>query len=196
MQNAATVLNVLRERGRRSLPCTELYRQLFNPSLYELAWGRIYANHGAMTPGVDGETGDGMSLARVGHIIDALRHERYRFQPARRVYIVRREALCCIPNYSWEELGGSFLGLMANLDLKSDGNSSMPGKQRPLKASKVGRCGARVISVKAGLLEAQSSDGEYAHPPERRMTPVPRSASAWNVGQSNLQSAGDAQRGH
>jgi hypothetical protein len=40
MQNAATVLNVLRERGRRGLPCTELYRQLFNPSLYELAWGQ------------------------------------------------------------------------------------------------------------------------------------------------------------
>jgi hypothetical protein len=39
MQDAATVLNVLRERGRRHLPCTELYRQLFNPSLYELAWG-------------------------------------------------------------------------------------------------------------------------------------------------------------
>jgi hypothetical protein len=33
MQNAETVLNVLRERGRRDLPCTELYRQLFNPSL-------------------------------------------------------------------------------------------------------------------------------------------------------------------
>jgi hypothetical protein len=33
MQNAETVLNVLRERGRCDLPCTELYRQLFNPSL-------------------------------------------------------------------------------------------------------------------------------------------------------------------
>jgi group II intron reverse transcriptase/maturase len=90
MQNAATVLNVLRERGRRSLPCTELYRQLFNPSLYELAWGRIYANHGAMTPGADGETADGMSVAKTGRIIDALRHERYRFQPVKRVYIPKK----------------------------------------------------------------------------------------------------------
>jgi group II intron reverse transcriptase/maturase len=90
MQNAETVLNVLRERGRRSLPCTELYRQLFNPSLYELAWGRIYANHGAMTPGADGETADGMSLAKAGRIIDALRHERYRFQPVKRVYIPKK----------------------------------------------------------------------------------------------------------
>src|SRR5260370_11270726 len=82
MQNAGTVLNVLRERGRRGLPCTELYRQLFNPSLYELAWGRIYANHGAMTPGADGETADGLALAKTGHIIAALRHERSRVQPA------------------------------------------------------------------------------------------------------------------
>jgi hypothetical protein len=85
---------------------------------------------------------------------------------------------------------------MANLDLKSDGNNSMPEKQRPLKASKVGCCGARVISVKAGLLEVQSSDGEYPHPPERRLTPVPHPALTWDVGRSNLQGAGDAQRGH
>ena len=52
MQNAETVLGVLRERGRRGLPCEELYRQLFNPQLYLLAYGRIYANKGAMTPGV------------------------------------------------------------------------------------------------------------------------------------------------
>jgi hypothetical protein len=39
MQNAGTVLGVLRERGRRGLPCDELYRQLFNPQLYLLATG-------------------------------------------------------------------------------------------------------------------------------------------------------------
>src|SRR6184192_2609573 len=90
MQNAETVLDVLRDRGRRGLPCTELYRQLFNPSLFELAHGRIYANHGAMTPGADGETADGMSAAKTGRIIDALRHERYRFQPVKRVYIPKK----------------------------------------------------------------------------------------------------------
>jgi retron-type reverse transcriptase len=91
MQSAETVLDVLRERGRRGLPCTELYRQLFNPSLYLMAYGRIYANHGAMTPGCDGETADGMSQARIGRIIDAMRHERYRFAPARRVYIPKKD---------------------------------------------------------------------------------------------------------
>ena len=79
MQDAETVLGVLRERGRRGLPCNELYRQLFNPQLYLLAYGRLYSNPGALTPGVDGETGDGMSLGKIGRIIDAVRHERYRF---------------------------------------------------------------------------------------------------------------------
>jgi group II intron reverse transcriptase/maturase len=90
MQNAETVLNILRGRGRRGLPCDELYRQLFNPDLYLLAYGRLYSNHGAMTPGVDGETADGMSSAKIGRVIDALRHERFRFQPAKRIYIPKK----------------------------------------------------------------------------------------------------------
>jgi group II intron reverse transcriptase/maturase len=90
MQNAETVLGVLRERGRRGLPCNELYRQLFNPHLYLIAYGRLYSNQGAMTPGVDGETVDGMSQAKIGRIIDAVRHERYRFRPVKRVYIPKK----------------------------------------------------------------------------------------------------------
>lgn len=90
MQTAETVLGILRERGRKGLPCDELYRQLFNPQLYLLAYGRIYANHGAMTPGATQETADGMSMAKIGAIIDAMRHERYRFAPARRTYIPKR----------------------------------------------------------------------------------------------------------
>jgi group II intron reverse transcriptase/maturase len=90
MQNAETVLGVLRERGRKGLPCEELYRQLFNPQLYLLAYGRIYANHGAMTPGATQETADGMSMETIDAIIEAMRHERYRFSPARRIYIPKR----------------------------------------------------------------------------------------------------------
>lgn len=90
MQSAETVLGVLRERGRRGLPCDELYRQLFNPQLYLMAYGNIYANHGSMTPGVTQETADGMSMEKIGRIVEAMRHERYRFSPARRVYIPKR----------------------------------------------------------------------------------------------------------
>jgi len=90
MQNAGTVLDVLRERGRRGLPLDELYRQLFNPQLYLLAYGRIYSSKGAMTPGATGETADGMSLGKIGRIIDALRHERYRWSPAKRICIPKK----------------------------------------------------------------------------------------------------------
>lgn len=90
MQNAETVLDILRERGRRGLPCDELYRQLFNPQLYLKAYGRLYSNQGAMTPGVDAETADDMSLEKIWRIIDALRHERYRFKPVKRIYIPKK----------------------------------------------------------------------------------------------------------
>jgi len=55
-----------------------------------MAYGRIYSNHGAMTPGATQETVDGMSLGKIGRIIDAVRHERYRFSPARRAWIPKR----------------------------------------------------------------------------------------------------------
>jgi retron-type reverse transcriptase len=90
MQNADTVLGVLRERGRQSLPLERLYRQLFNEQLFLVAYGRIYANDGAMTAGVDGETPDGMSLGIIKEIIGRLRAERYRFAPVRRVYIPKK----------------------------------------------------------------------------------------------------------
>jgi len=92
MQDAETVLGVLRDRGGRGLPLNEIYRQLFNPQLYDLAYGRIYANKGAMTPGADGETADGMSLGKIGRIIDAMRHERYRFKPVRRIHIPKKNS--------------------------------------------------------------------------------------------------------
>lgn len=90
MREAGTVLDVLRERGRRGLPLERLYRQLWNPQMYLLAYGRLYSNKGAMTPGPDGETADGMSAGKIGRIIDALRHERYRFKPVRRTYIPKK----------------------------------------------------------------------------------------------------------
>jgi group II intron reverse transcriptase/maturase len=90
LQSAETVLGVLRERGRRGLPCNELYRQMFNPQLYLAAYGRIYSNQGAMTPGASAETVDGMSLGKIERIIDAMRHERYRFSPVKRVLIPKK----------------------------------------------------------------------------------------------------------
>ena len=90
MQEAGVVLSVLRERGRKGLPCTQLYRQMFNRDLYLLAYGNIYSNQGAMTPGASAETADGMSEGKIDQIVGLMRHERYRFSPARRVYIPKK----------------------------------------------------------------------------------------------------------
>ncbi|HEX6519228.1 MAG TPA: reverse transcriptase domain-containing protein [Streptosporangiaceae bacterium] len=90
MQEAAVVLSVLRERGRKGLPLTQLYRQMFNRDLYLLAYGNIYSNQGAMTPGASEETADGMSEGKIDQIIELMRYERYRFSPARRIYIPKK----------------------------------------------------------------------------------------------------------
>ena len=90
MQNAETVLSILRERGKRRLPLNNLYRQLYNPQLYLLAYGRLYSNDGAMPPGITGETVDGMALEKITIIIDALRSERFRWTPVKRVFIPKK----------------------------------------------------------------------------------------------------------
>ena len=63
---------------------------MFNKDLYLLAYGNIYSNQGAMTPGASGETADGMSEDKIDQIIGLMRHERYRFSPARRIYIPKK----------------------------------------------------------------------------------------------------------
>jgi len=90
MQETESYLGILRERGRRGLPIERVYRQLFNRGMYLKAYGRIYRNAGAMTRGITTETVDGMSLEKIDTIIDALRHERYRWKPARRVWIPKK----------------------------------------------------------------------------------------------------------
>ena len=85
MQNAETVLNVIRERGERGLPLENIYRLLYNRNLYLRAYGRLYSNQGAMTEGTTAETVDGMSLAKIDRIIDKLRYELFRWTPVRRV---------------------------------------------------------------------------------------------------------------
>jgi len=91
MRDAETVLNVIRERGKKGLPVEDLYRQLYNPNLYQTAYGKIYKNDGAMTEGTTDETVDAMSLAKIEAIIEEIRHERYRWTPVRRTYIPKKD---------------------------------------------------------------------------------------------------------
>ncbi len=114
MQETGVVLGVLRERGRKGLPCTQLYRQMFNRELYLTAYGNIYSNQGAMTPGANEETADGMSEEKIEQIIGLMRNERYRFSPARRIYIPKKNGrfrLLGLPSWS-DKLVGEVVRLL------------------------------------------------------------------------------------
>lgn len=90
MRDAHTILELIRERGKKGLPLERVYRLLYNPDLYLMAYGRIYRNDGATTKGVTEETVDGMSIDKIKAIIEDIRHERYRWHPARRTYIPKK----------------------------------------------------------------------------------------------------------
>ncbi len=90
MREAHTILELLRERGKKRLPVERMYRLLYNPDLFLMAYGRIYRNQGSMTKGTTEETADGMTMDKIKAIIEDLRHERYRWSPARRVYIPKK----------------------------------------------------------------------------------------------------------
>jgi group II intron reverse transcriptase/maturase len=90
MRTTKTILELIGNRGKRGLPLERVYRLLFNRDLYLQAYGKIYRNKGAMTHGVTDETPDGMSLEKIDAIIAALRYERYRWMPARRTYVPKK----------------------------------------------------------------------------------------------------------
>ena len=71
------------------------------------------------------------------------------------------------PRCSREKLGGRFLGLMAYLDPKGEGNNSMPEKQRPCSGIWNDALRGPRDRAKAELPVSQSPEGETWHPPER-----------------------------
>lgn len=66
MRNPIDVLNSLSDKSKNpEYKFRRLYRNLYNPEFYLLAYKNIYANGGSMTPGADGITVDGMSFSRI-----------------------------------------------------------------------------------------------------------------------------------
>jgi group II intron reverse transcriptase/maturase len=70
---------------------TRLYRYLLRPDLYFEAYKNLYANNGAATKGVNGDTADGFSETKVAKIIKMLSDETYQPMPARRTYIEKKD---------------------------------------------------------------------------------------------------------
>ena len=91
MRNSERVLNSLAKHSKHSAYKYErLYRVLFNEEMYYVAYQRIYAKPGNMTPGSDGKTIDGMNLARIEKLIQSLKDESYQPQPSKRMYIPKK----------------------------------------------------------------------------------------------------------
>ncbi len=90
MRTAKTILTVIQERGKQKKPIERVYKLLFNRNLYLDAYAKLYPNNGALTKGVTDDTIDGMSIERVDRLIEELKHETYRWAPARRVHIPKK----------------------------------------------------------------------------------------------------------
>ena len=69
---------------------TKLYRYLLRPDIYFVAYKNLYANNGAATKGVNEDTADGFSEAKIDSIIKALADETYQPMPVRRTYIQKK----------------------------------------------------------------------------------------------------------
>ena len=85
-------LEGISDASKKGYPIRNLYRLMYMPEIWQEAYARIYSNKGAVTKGVNQNTLDGFSLERVEKIIQALREEKYRFSPARRIYIPKRSS--------------------------------------------------------------------------------------------------------
>ena len=91
MEKSERVLKALSDHSQSSdYKYERLYRYLFSEEMFAVAYQRIYAKQGNMTPGTDGKTIDEMSLERIKRLIVSLKDESYQPHPARRVYIPKK----------------------------------------------------------------------------------------------------------
>lgn len=91
MRTAQSYLEIVHHRGERGLDLKRVYANILNRDLFLMAYGKLYANAGAMTAGVNpDDTVQGMSLERIDKIINQLRNRTYHWQPTRRKGIPKK----------------------------------------------------------------------------------------------------------
>lgn len=93
LREPVKVLKSLSEQStNKQYKFKRLYRNLYNPEFYFLAYKNISQSQGSMTPGVDGNSLDGMSEKRINELIESLKKYSYQPNPARRVYIEKKNS--------------------------------------------------------------------------------------------------------
>jgi len=90
VQNPKVLLTILGKMAQKpEVTFDKLFQKLYNVDLWVTAYECIAANPGNMTPGMDGETVDGMGMALIHEMIEQLKTSRYRPTPVRREYIAK-----------------------------------------------------------------------------------------------------------
>ena len=91
MRNPIDVLKLLTEKASvKEYKFERLYRNLYNPDFYLLAYKNIATSPGSMTKGADGLSIDNMSIVHINKIITSLKDQTYQPNPARRTYIAKK----------------------------------------------------------------------------------------------------------
>lgn len=91
MLTAQAYLELVRNRSERNLTLERVFHNLQNPDLFLKAYGKLYANKGTMTTGAEPtDSIDGMSITRIEKIIQNLNDGTFRWQPAKRIYIPKK----------------------------------------------------------------------------------------------------------
>jgi len=64
-----------------------LYKLMYNPRLYEIAYNNLKSKPGNRSPGINPTTIDGFSSDTIAKIIDSLKNQTFNFNPGRRIQI-------------------------------------------------------------------------------------------------------------
>lgn len=86
------ILSILNQKSKHDEKYlfNRIYRNLYNKEFYLNAYGKMYSKEGNLTPGADGKTIDGFKVECIEKLIEKLKEEKYYPNPAKRVYIPKK----------------------------------------------------------------------------------------------------------
>ena len=85
------LIDIVHKCSYKGFPLEGVYRRIQDRELFLIAYGNLYSNDGATTPGVNPEdSADGMSLKRIDGMLEKLNQNNYQWTPVRREYIEKK----------------------------------------------------------------------------------------------------------
>ena len=91
LEEAQKYLAIVRKRGKEKATLNRVCRMLRCKELYLMAYAKLYANKGALTPGtIPDDTVDGMSSRKIDASMEKLKEKTDQWKPTRRGYIPKK----------------------------------------------------------------------------------------------------------